>query len=243
MTWYAPRPLKDLHKKDFIGYAGRGGVQISGDVPRFIEPGEEAEITVPEDHQEYGVGYDGPITYWVGFQDANGRIWERAATNHDYEGLGRLRKGYFGSNAEMTKVMRMKGKRDPLKKLKYYSTVFYWLYKNRHESPPTAPPGAASPPANDSTRGNDSTPETASNVERDDGPNPPTPPLTAGRFELFKDKSGAFRFRLKAANGKIIASSQGYETKASAEKGIESVKANAPGAPVVDLTEREPAHN
>jgi uncharacterized protein len=50
-------------------------------------------------------------------------------------------------------------------------------------------------------------------------------------------RPGQFRFHLKAANGEIIAASQGYETKASAEKGIESVKTNAPGAPVVDQTE------
>ena len=50
-------------------------------------------------------------------------------------------------------------------------------------------------------------------------------------------------FHLKAANGEIIASRQGYETKASAEKGIESVKTSASGAKVVDLTEREAAHN
>ncbi|MGO9350290.1 MAG: YegP family protein [Mycobacterium sp.] len=37
--------------------------------------------------------------------------------------------------------------------------------------------------------------------------------------------------------------SQGYDTKASAEKGIESVKANGPGTKVVELTEREPAHH
>jgi uncharacterized protein len=143
----------------------------------------------------------------------------------------------------MTKVLRTRGKRDPLKKIKYYSTVFYWLYKNRRESPPTARTAAASPPANDSTQENDSTPETASNVERANGANSPTPPLTAGRFELFKDRSGAFRFRLKAPNGKIIASSQRYNAKVAAETGVESVKANAPGAPVVDLTEGEPAHN
>ena len=63
----------------------------------------------------------------------------------------------------------------------------------------------------------------------------------AAKFELFKDKGGDFRFHLKAANGEIIAASQGYDTKAGAEKGIESVKTNAPSAPVVDLTE-EPAH-
>lgn len=65
----------------------------------------------------------------------------------------------------------------------------------------------------------------------------------AGKFEISKDKSGKFRFHLRAANGEIIAASQGYETRASAEKGIESIKANAPDAKVVDLTEREPAHN
>jgi uncharacterized protein YegP (UPF0339 family) len=43
-----------------------------------------------------------------------------------------------------------------------------------------------------------------------------------GRFEISKDKAGKFRFHLKAANGEIIAASQGYDTKASAEKGIES---------------------
>jgi uncharacterized protein YegP (UPF0339 family) len=52
-----------------------------------------------------------------------------------------------------------------------------------------------------------------------------------------------FRFHLKAANGEIIAASQGYETRASAEKGIESVKMSAPDAKVVDLSEREAGHN
>jgi uncharacterized protein len=65
----------------------------------------------------------------------------------------------------------------------------------------------------------------------------------AAKFEISKDKSGKFRFHLKAANGEIIAASQGYETRASAEKGIESVKTSAPDAKVVDLSEREAAHN
>jgi uncharacterized protein len=60
--------------------------------------------------------------------------------------------------------------------------------------------------------------------------------LMAGKFELFKDKSGDFRFHLKAANGEIIATSQGYKSRAAAEKGIDSVKTNAPGAPSVDTT-------
>jgi uncharacterized protein YegP (UPF0339 family) len=58
----------------------------------------------------------------------------------------------------------------------------------------------------------------------------------AAKFELFKDADGKFRFRLKAANGEIIASSEGYKSKTGAENGIKSVKTNAPGATVVDKT-------
>ncbi|BBC79940.1 hypothetical protein HK27_01025 [Acetobacter orientalis] len=50
----------------------------------------------------------------------------------------------------------------------------------------------------------------------------------AAKFEVFKDKAGEFRFRLKAANGEIILASEGYKQKASAEHGIESVRHNAP---------------
>lgn len=58
----------------------------------------------------------------------------------------------------------------------------------------------------------------------------------AGKFELYEDKAGKFRFRLKAGNGEIIASSEAYESKASAQKGIASVKANAADAAIVDQT-------
>ena len=50
----------------------------------------------------------------------------------------------------------------------------------------------------------------------------------AGKFELYKDLSNEYRFRLKAGNGEIILRSEGYENKAGAENGIDSVKANAP---------------
>ena len=53
------------------------------------------------------------------------------------------------------------------------------------------------------------------------------------KYEIFVDKAGEFRFRLKAKNGQIIAVSEGYKTKASANNGIESIKKNAPDAPVV----------
>lgn len=46
-------------------------------------------------------------------------------------------------------------------------------------------------------------------------------------FELYTDKAGEFRFRLKAGNGEIILASEGYKAKASAQNGIESVKKNA----------------
>jgi uncharacterized protein YegP (UPF0339 family) len=58
----------------------------------------------------------------------------------------------------------------------------------------------------------------------------------AGKFELYEDKSGGFRFRLKAGNGEVIASSESYKTKAAAENGIESVKKNAGDATVDDQT-------
>lgn len=50
----------------------------------------------------------------------------------------------------------------------------------------------------------------------------------AGKFEIYEDKAGEFRFRLKAGNGEIILASEGYKQKASCENGVESVKKNAP---------------
>ena len=47
------------------------------------------------------------------------------------------------------------------------------------------------------------------------------------KFEIYNDKSGEFRFRLKARNGEIILASEGYKTKASCENGIESVRKNS----------------
>ena len=55
------------------------------------------------------------------------------------------------------------------------------------------------------------------------------------KFEIYQDKAGEFRFRLKATNGQIIATSEGYVAKASCVNGIESVKKN-----VVDaVTEKQ----
>ncbi len=52
------------------------------------------------------------------------------------------------------------------------------------------------------------------------------------KFEIYTDKKGETRFRLKATNGQVIAVSEGYTTKASCKNGIESVKKNAADAPV-----------
>jgi len=53
------------------------------------------------------------------------------------------------------------------------------------------------------------------------------------KYELYKDKAGEFRFRLKAANGQNIGKSESYKAKASAKKGIASIAKNAPDAPIV----------
>lgn len=56
--------------------------------------------------------------------------------------------------------------------------------------------------------------------------------VTNPKFELYQDRAGDYRFRLKARNGEIIAVSENYETRASCENGIESVRKNAPEAEI-----------
>ena len=57
--------------------------------------------------------------------------------------------------------------------------------------------------------------------------------VTNPKFEVYQDKAGEFRFRLKAGNGEIIAVGEGYKAKASCFNGIESIRKNAPEAEVV----------
>ena len=54
------------------------------------------------------------------------------------------------------------------------------------------------------------------------------------KFEMYVDKAGEYRFRLKATNGQVIATGEGYKAKASCLNGIESVKNNAPDAEIVE---------
>ncbi|WP_435318084.1 HVO_2922 family protein [Haloarchaeobius sp. TZWSO28] len=60
--------------------------------------------------------------------------------------------------------------------------------------------------------------------------------MAKATFELFTDKKGEFRWRLRHDNGNIIATGgESYTTKANAKKNIESVKKNASGAEVVEV--------
>ena len=56
----------------------------------------------------------------------------------------------------------------------------------------------------------------------------------AGKFEVYGDKSGKFRYRLKASNGQVVATGEAYETKAAAKNGCEAVQRAAAGADIVE---------
>ena len=58
------------------------------------------------------------------------------------------------------------------------------------------------------------------------------------KFEIYTDKKGEFRFRLKAKNGQIIATGEGYKAKASCKNGIASIKKNAVDAKVVEVEDK-----
>ena len=57
--------------------------------------------------------------------------------------------------------------------------------------------------------------------------------LTHPKYEVYQDKAGEYRFRLKAKNGQNIGKSEGFKTKASCLNGIESVGKNAPEAEII----------
>jgi uncharacterized protein YegP (UPF0339 family) len=56
-----------------------------------------------------------------------------------------------------------------------------------------------------------------------------------GKFEVYKEKVGEYRFKLKAQNGEVIATSEGYSSKESCIYGIQSVTKNTPKAKIVEL--------
>jgi uncharacterized protein YegP (UPF0339 family) len=59
--------------------------------------------------------------------------------------------------------------------------------------------------------------------------------MAEGKFEVYVDKAGEYRFNLKAPNGEIIAVSEGYKQKASCMDGIASVRKNAANAKIVEI--------
>ena len=58
----------------------------------------------------------------------------------------------------------------------------------------------------------------------------------AGKFEVYQDAKGEYRFRLKAGNGQVIATGEAYTTKKACLNGIESIRKNAPDAKLDDRT-------
>ena len=58
--------------------------------------------------------------------------------------------------------------------------------------------------------------------------------VTHPKYELYTDKAGEYRWRLKARNGEPIGKSEGYKAKASALNGIESIGKNAPEGEVIE---------
>jgi uncharacterized protein YegP (UPF0339 family) len=56
--------------------------------------------------------------------------------------------------------------------------------------------------------------------------------LTHPKFEVYADKAGEFRFRLKARNGQIVATGESYKQLPGCLNGVDSVKRNAPDATV-----------
>lgn len=56
--------------------------------------------------------------------------------------------------------------------------------------------------------------------------------LTNPRFEIFRDRRGDHRFRLRSRNGKLIAASEPYKSKAACLNGVRIIIASAPNAPV-----------
>lgn len=57
------------------------------------------------------------------------------------------------------------------------------------------------------------------------------------RFEIYKDARNEWRFRMIAGNGEIVATSEGYSTKAAAVNGIDSIRNNASEALIEEVNE------
>ena len=63
--------------------------------------------------------------------------------------------------------------------------------------------------------------------------------LTNPKFELYVDKAGLYRFRLRSRNGAIIAVSEAYNSKLGCMDGIESVKNNVISAEILENSQNK----
>lgn len=81
-------------------------------------------------------------------------------------------------------------------------------------------------------KGIESVRKNAAIAKLEDQTEPECKTLTNPKFEMYQDKAGFYRFRLKARNGEIIAVSEVYSAKAGCLNGIESVRRNAADAPM-----------
>ena len=86
-------------------------------------------------------------------------------------------------------------------------------------------------------KGMESVKKSAPKAKLEDQTEPDFTPCTNPRFELYADRSGHFRFRLRSRNGKIIAVSEGYSTKSACRNGISSVRTHAREALITDRDE------
>jgi uncharacterized protein YegP (UPF0339 family) len=57
----------------------------------------------------------------------------------------------------------------------------------------------------------------------------------AAKFEVYQSSNGEYRFRLKAANGEVVATGESYPTKTGAHAGCEAVKRAAAAADIEDV--------
>ncbi len=55
------------------------------------------------------------------------------------------------------------------------------------------------------------------------------------KIEVYTDRAGQHRWRLKASNGEIVATSEGYTTRSSAKQSAQSVKRWASSADIVEI--------
>jgi uncharacterized protein YegP (UPF0339 family) len=62
----------------------------------------------------------------------------------------------------------------------------------------------------------------------------------AGKFEIYKDSNGDYRFRLKSRSGEVVATGESYPTKDGAKRGIAAVLRAAAAAKIVDTTGDQP---